>query len=134
MFKVNLFTFLLVLGMSVQNVYADETSSALQKNQDCLKNQNCDFSKTDVGKMIDQKVFEIAGGNTKRKQELYSLAADVLPTLAQQANGDPTKMQAIMGKAQADPKSFLNSLSPETQTKIKNMAKALKNQAPENTP
>ena len=42
-------------------------------------------------------------------------------------------MQAVMRKAQAGPNSFLNSLSPEIQAKIKNMAQALK-KTPEKTP
>ena len=63
------------------------------------------------------------------KQELYNIAADVMPILVQQAGEDPTKMQAILLKAQADPVSFLNSLPPEIQVKIKNAANAVeKNQ------
>src|SRR5450631_638462 len=100
MFKINLFVSLLVVGMSFQNVYADDMSSALQKTQDCLRNQNCDPAKTGVGKVADQKALKAVGGNASNKQELYNIAADVMPILVQQAGGDPTKMQAIMLKAQ----------------------------------
>jgi len=54
-----------------------------------------------------------------------------MPILVQQAGEDPTKMQAILLKAQADPVNFLNSLPPEIQVNIKNAANAVdKNQAP----
>ena len=129
MFKVNLFVSLFIVGMSFQNVNADDISSALQKTQDCLRNQNCDPAKTGVGKAADQRALGAVGGNASIKQELYNIAADVMPILVQQAGDDPTKMQAILLKAQVDPVSFLNSLPPEIQEKIKNAQNALeKNQ------
>ncbi|MBL6986839.1 MAG: hypothetical protein ISR72_07345 [Methylobacter sp.] len=119
MFKVNLFVLLLVVGMSFQNVYAeDDTGSALQKTQDCLRNQNCDAAKTDAGKAANQKALAAVGGNAENMQELYNISADIMPLLLQQADGDPAKMQAIMLKAQTDPEGFLNSLSPEIQAMI----------------
>ncbi|WP_340124324.1 hypothetical protein [Methylobacter svalbardensis] len=133
MLKLNLFATLLVVSMSFQNVCADDDiSSALQKTQDCLRNQNCDSMKTNTGMEADQKALEAVGGNAK--QELYNIAADVLPILIQQTEGDPKKMEAMMLKAQTDPESFLNSLPPDMQAKIKNVANGLKNQAPSQTP
>ncbi|MGZ4976217.1 MAG: hypothetical protein ACXV8O_03610 [Methylobacter sp.] len=130
MFKVNLLVFLLVAGMSFQNAYADDASSALQKTQDCLRNQNCDAATTEIGRDADQKALEAVGGNAHDKQELYNISADIMPLLLQQAGGDPEKMQAIMLKAQTDPESFLNSLSPEIRAKIKNASIAIeKNRA-----
>jgi len=129
MFKVNLFVSLLIVGMSFQNVNADDISSALQTTQDCLRNQNCDPSKTDVGKAADQRALGAVGGNASIKQELYNIAADVMPILVKQTGEDPAKMQAILLKAQADPVNFLNSLPPEIQVKIKNASNAVeKNQ------
>jgi len=129
MFKVNLFVSLFIVGMSFQNVNADDVSSALQKTQDCLRNQNCDPANTGAGKAADQRALGAVGGNASIKQELYDIAADVMPILVQQAGEDPTKMQAILLKAQADPVNFLNSLPPEIQVKIKNTANAVeKNQ------
>ena len=129
MIKVNLFVSLLIVGMSFQNVNADDVSSALQKTQDCLRNQNCDPAKTVTGKVADQKALGVVNGNAINKQALYDIAADIMPILVQQAGEDPTKMQAILLKAQADPVNFLNSLPPEIQMKIKNTADAVeKNQ------
>ena len=129
MFKVKLFVLLFIAGMSFQNVYADDINSALQKTQDCLRNQNCDPAKTVIGRVADQKALGVVNGNAINKQALYDIAADIMPILVQQAGEDPTKMQAILLKAQADPVNFLNSLPPEIQMKIKNTANAVeKNQ------
>ncbi|MCK9620955.1 MAG: hypothetical protein M0R47_10520 [Methylobacter sp.] len=130
MFKVNLLVFLLAVGMSVQIVYADDMSSALQKTQDCLRNQNCDAARTEAGIAANQKALEAVGGNARDMQELYNISADIMPILEQQAGGDPVKMQALMLKAQTDPEGFLNSLSPEIRAMIKNVSNAVeKNQA-----
>ena len=123
MFKFNQFLFLLVIGLAWQNVYAeDDTVSALQKTQDCLRNQTCDAAKSSAGQAADQKALEAVGGNANNKQELYNISADIMPTLIQQTGGDPEKMQALMLKAQTDPEGFFNSLSPDAQAKIKNIA------------
>ncbi|MEI6707060.1 MAG: hypothetical protein WCK96_07985 [Methylococcales bacterium] len=123
MFKFNQFLFLLVIGLAWQNVYAeDDTVSALQKTQDCLRNQTCDAAKSSAGQAADQKALEAVGGNANNKQELYNISADIMPMLIQQTGGDPEKMQALMLKAQTDPEGFFNSLSPDAQAKIKNIA------------
>jgi len=118
MSKIILCVFVLAAGMSGQDIYADDAvSSALQKTQDCLRNQDCDAAATDAG-------------NAHDKQELYNISADIMPLLVRQAGGDPVKMQNLMLKAQTDPESFLNSLSPGLKEKIKNIANELdKNQA-----
>jgi len=123
MFKLNQFVFLLVIGLAWQNVYAeDDTVSALQKTQDCLRNQTCEAAKSSAGQAADQKALEAVGGNAANKQELYNISADIMPMLIQQTGGDPEKMQALMLKAQTDPEGFFNSLSPDAQAKIKNIA------------
>ena len=120
---------LVIVGMSFQNVNADDISSALQTTQDCLRNQNCDPAKAGIGKAADQRALGAVGGNASIKQELYDIAADVISILVQQAGEDPIKMQAILLRAQTDPVSFLNSLPTEIQEKIKNAADAVeKNQ------
>jgi hypothetical protein len=126
MFKLNQFVCLLVIAMSVQNVYAeDDTVSALQKTQDCLRNQTCEAAKSNAGQAADQKALEAVGGNASNKQELYNISADIMPILIQQTGGNDEKMQALMLKAQTDPEGFLNSLPPDAQAKIKNLANAV---------
>jgi len=131
MFKFNLFVSLLVMGIGSQILYADDDmNSAMRQTVDCLRNQNCDPATTGAGKAADLKALEAVGGDAGEKQELYNIAADIMPFLVQQTGGDPGKMQAIMLKAQTDPEGFINSLPAEIQAKIKNAAIAVeKNQA-----
>jgi hypothetical protein len=127
MFKVKLVVFIFIMGLSLQNIHADETiNSALQQTQECLRNQNCESAKTDAGKMADHNALDAVGGNALNKQALYNISADIMPTLEKQAGGDPAKLQAIILKAQADPEGFLNSLPPELLAKIKNVANTIK--------
>lgn len=128
MSKIRLGVFLLVAGMSLQNVSADEaTNPALEKTQTCLRSQNCDSAKTDAGKEVDQKALDAVGGSSGSKQELYNISSDIMPILVQQADGDPMKLQAIVMKAQTDPEGFLNSLPPAVQAKIKGTASTVEN-------
>jgi hypothetical protein len=123
MFKVKLRVCLLAVGVSFQNGYADDNAnSALLKTQDCLRNQTCESINTDAGKAADLKALEAVSGNGGAKQALYNISADIMPILEKQAGGDALKMQEIMLKAQADPVEFLNSLPPDVQTKIKDIA------------
>jgi hypothetical protein len=121
--KVTQFIFLLCLVVSFQVVYAEEdTNTALQKTQDCLRNQNCESAKTPQGQAADQKALEAVGGNVQDKQQMYNISADIMPILMQQTGGDQQKMQVLMLKAQTDPEGFFNSLSPDAQAKIKSLA------------
>jgi len=98
---------LLVLALSFQQANADRRSSALQETQDCLRKQNCDSATNDAGIAADRKVLDSLDGDASKKQELYDISADVLPVLVQQAGGDPTKMLAILEKAQNNPEDFM---------------------------
>jgi hypothetical protein len=97
-------------------------SSALRQTQDCLRNQNCDAANTHAGNAAAQKAWESVGGNSANNQALYNIAAEIVPILVQQSDGDPAKMQTILMKAETDPESFVNSLPLEIQEKIKNVA------------
>jgi hypothetical protein len=123
MINVTQFIFLLCLAASFQVVHAeDESNTALQKTQDCLRNQNCESAKTPQGQAADQKALEAVGGNIQDKQQMYNISADIMPILMQQTGGDQQKMQVLMLKAQTDPEGFFNSLSPDAQAKIKSLA------------
>lgn len=125
MFKAIFIAPMLALAMSFQLVHADDASLALQETQDCLRKQNCGPATTDAGKAADRKVLDALGGDANKKQELYDISADILPILVQQADGDPTKMQAILEKAQNKPEEFLKLLPLELQNRIKIAATGL---------
>ena len=116
----------LAITVSFQNVSADDDiNTALQKTQECLKNQNCDSAKTTAGQAANQKALDAVAGDASNQQELYNIAADIMPFLIEQTGGDLEKLQALMLKAQNDPAGFLNSLPADIQAKIKNVAKAV---------
>lgn len=119
MFKLPI---LLAATFFVQDIYADDLTSALQQTQDCLRNQNCAAATTAAGKEADRKLLEAVGGSAGDKQAMYNLSADVMTVLFQQTGGDPAKMQMLLQKAQTDPESFLNSLPPDMKAKIGNIA------------
>jgi hypothetical protein len=125
---LNIKSLLLLLAITVffQNVSADDDiNAALQKTQECLKNQNCDSAKTAAGQAANQKALDAVAGDASNQQELYNIAADIMPFLIEQTGGDLEKLQALMLKAQNDPAGFLNSLPADIQAKIKNAAKAV---------
>jgi hypothetical protein len=116
--------------MPIQRSFAEnEMDSALQSTQECLKNQNCDAAATGEGKVAAQNALAAVQGNSEKTKELYSISAQLLPILLQQSGGDPTTMQTIVHKAQANPEAFLQSLPADMQARIKKVANDLeKNQ------
>jgi len=116
--------------MPIQSSFAEnEMDSALQSTQECLKNQNCDAAATGEGKVAAQNALAAVQGNSEKTKELYSISAQLLPILLQQSGGDPTTMQTIVHKAQANPEAFLQSLPADMQARIKKVANDLeKNQ------
>src|SRR5437764_573202 len=59
----------------------------------------------------DQQAAQVAGSKAN-KDEIYSISADIMPSLVQKTNGDPKKMQEILDRAKADPEGFAKTLSP----------------------
>ncbi len=79
----------------------DDTKSLLKD-----KKQRDDFIKTDkAAQEVDAKVDALAG-SAKNKQEIYSISADVMEKLTNEAKGDPEKMKQILEMAQKNPKAF----------------------------
>ncbi|MFU8789696.1 MAG: hypothetical protein ACNA7G_11750 [Methylobacter sp.] len=128
MSNITLSIALLAASLFMPTVYADGTmDSALQQTQDCLKKQNCGSANTDAGKAAAQQALNAVDGNPANLQELYSISAEIMPILLQQAGGDPAKMQELMHNAQTNPEAFLNALTEALQAKIKNMAATVEN-------
>lgn len=95
-----------------------------QKRQEALN--------TPEARSADRQVEITALGDNSKKQEMYSLAAALLPWLAQQAAGDPNKMAEIMQKFQSDPQSFFNSIPEEQRNKIRALASEIEAQQKSN--
>jgi hypothetical protein len=66
------------------------------------------FIKTDKNaKAADDKV-EALTGKGANKDEVYGISAEVMDKLTKSTNGDPAKMQEILGEAAKDPEAFYN--------------------------
>ncbi|AGH95807.1 hypothetical protein [Pseudobdellovibrio exovorus] len=126
-----------VLGLSPFHVLAQEplnqqaiVAEAQQSLVDPQKRQEA--LNTPEARSADRQVEITALGDNSKKQEMYSLAAALLPWLAQQAAGDPNKMAEIMQKFQSDPQSFFNSIPEEQRNKIRALASEIEAQQKSN--
>lgn len=105
------------------NAYAEldkSSQEALEKTMEQLKNpaqreqalkENPKYKEGESGANL------LVKGDATQKQQIYEMAAEVLQTLVQKANGDPVKMQEIVSKAQKDPGKFMEEYFSEAQKK-----------------
>lgn len=70
----------------------------------------------------DQFLKEVGGAYS---EDIYKLAAQVMQTLALEANGDPNKMEQLLERAKKNPSSFANSFTPEQKDSLKKIAEKL---------
>ena len=70
---------------------------------------------------VDQNVSRLTG-TPENQQAIYKLASQILATQASQANGDITQMKLNNAEAEKNPEAFFNSLSPEQQKAIRDLA------------
>ncbi|MFZ3231200.1 MAG: hypothetical protein WA160_13415 [Pseudobdellovibrio sp.] len=64
---------------------------------------------------LDDEVRKLMGNST---EEMYGVAADIMPVLVAQANGDSKIMSAILNNASRDAAAFLNSMPQHIKTKL----------------
>ncbi len=104
------------------------TLKALQDTQNVLKNPALRAAQPEA-KSPDaqavQKQIEILGGGGANSEAIYGLASDVMADLVKKSAGDPDKMQQILNQALKNPEAFANSLSPQQQQQIRELAKKL---------
>lgn len=63
---------------------------------------------------MDAKVDALAG-SSENKEEIYSIAAQVMDKITAECKGEPTCMQKLLLGAQADPKAFHDKYFDKTQ-------------------
>ena len=79
---------------------------------------------------VDDNVTSLTNGNAEHKEELYSIAADVLSVVTEKAkkpNGevDVEKMKRLMLQYQQDPEAFYKQMTPEQRKRIKALGKKI---------
>lgn len=99
------------------------SQNALRETQNLLKDpvkREAALSHDEATKTAVSNLSQTVG--EQNVNGAYNLSADIFATIVKDSNGDPAKMNEILERAQRDPSSFLKSLSPEQQAKIKEMA------------
>jgi len=78
-------------------------------------------SDAEAGKALNQ-LKQITGNDPKAQAEVNNIASTVFSDMVHKNNGDTVSMHDQLQKALADPKAFMNSLPPEQQKRIRDLA------------
>lgn len=119
-------TLLSVLFFAV-NVFASEDqvySQALKQTQDLMRSSEARKGAitTDSAIAADKAAEITALGDPAAKSEVYNIAADLMPWLVEQSQGDITKMMQLIQEAQKNPQAFLQRMPSAERQKIKNLS------------
>ncbi|MCB0367985.1 MAG: hypothetical protein KDD45_00750, partial [Bdellovibrionales bacterium] len=110
------------------SVYAESVDQdAVKKTQELLKNRESvkEITKKDAkAKNADDLAKQVAGSE-EDTQELYNIAAEVLPTLLKMNNNDPEKAATALAEYSKNPEKFLSKLPKETRDKIKALSQKI---------
>ena len=106
---------------------------ALRKTQDMLRSPAArgDAVRADPKARAANQRVESLGRSPKNTQRMYEISADVLGEVTARGGGDPARMNQVVEQAQRDPAAFLQSLPPEQQAAIKQLAEELAREHPE---
>jgi len=131
MFNVRfLFIFsLLVFPLSVQAELNKQQERALLKTQQLLRNPQKRMKAISSSKEATQAHQRAASllGSEANVDKAYDMAAIMLKSIAEEAGGDPVKMQQILNKAKTDPSALADRMPAEFKSLLKNMAKEIEN-------
>jgi hypothetical protein len=101
---------------------------ALTQTQNLLKDseqRNAVVKQSEGAKKADEVASTVSIGDANAKNSIYEIAADVMPWLISQTEGDPAKMLLLLENAKKDPKAFFNSLPEVERKKIQNLGNFL---------
>lgn len=109
------------------NVFAFEDevyTNALQQTQNLLRNSETRKGaiNNEPAKSADKAAEITALGDPAAKSEVYNIAADLMPWLVEQSQGDPAKMLQLIQEAQKNPQAFLQKMPSAERQKIKNLS------------
>ncbi len=119
--------FLTVLLLSNVSFGFDDQAyqEALSKTQNLLRNSKERQGALDTkeAKSADNVAEITALGDPAAKDQVYNIAADLMPWLVAQTEGDPKKMMEIIAEAQKNPQAFLQKLPEAERKKIGNLTR-----------
>lgn len=102
----------------------DPDLDAMIQTQNLMRNAN-DRQKalnTEEARAADRNAGITALGNTANKDEIYSIAADLMPWLLEQSQGDPAKMAQLMQQFQQNPRAFFDRVPASQRARISALA------------
>ncbi len=109
----------------------DEQSyqEALSKTQNLLRDSNARQGALDTKEAheADKLAETTALGDPSAKNQVYNIAADLMPWLVAQTSGDPAKMMQLIMEAQKNPQAFLEKLPESERKKISNLSRFIEN-------
>lgn len=125
-----MFAFLCLLSQTAFALDKDD-EAALRDTQKLLGDQAAlkAFTKDnpDAAKALDQ-TKELTKGNPQQQAELNNISSSIFADMVKNNNGDSAAIQNQLQQALKDPSSFLNSLSPEQQARIRGLASEIDKQ------
>jgi hypothetical protein len=99
--------------------------AALADTQDLLKNQArlSEFTKgnPDAAGALD-KIKQLTNNDPKKQDELKAISSDIFASLTNNTSGNDAAMMGKLQEGLRDPASFMRSLTPAQQARIKAMA------------
>lgn len=122
--KKMIFLSVLFFGTNVFSLEDELYNNALQQTQNLLKNSEARKGaiNTEPAKAADKTAEITALGDPAAKNEVYNIAADLMPWLVEQSQGDPLKMMQLIQEAQKNPQAFLQRMPASERQKIKNLS------------
>jgi hypothetical protein len=122
--------FVFAFAISANAAGPDAASvSALTDTQNMLQTpaqRNKVISNNPTAQTVDSQVKALTG-NDQTANELYTISGKVLEDLVKETGGDPVKMMEIMNKAQTNPESLMDHLSPENKAAIHSVSQTIDN-------
>lgn len=76
-------------------------------------------------KKADNAAKKAMGGDAEKTDELYGIAASLLPWIMKESEGDPTKANTLLMEAAKDPKKFLQRIPASERAKIDALAEKM---------
>ena len=121
-------TILLILSISLmslaQNPLDEHTQFGVTETQKVLiepEKRKETFGDPNAAK-ANQDLQKLTGGDVVIDQEIWELAADLMPMLAGEGDGDPTAMLKFLDDMKRNPASMAGKFSPEQRAKLKAIA------------
>lgn len=104
-------------NLSAEDQAALKDTQALLKNPAALKGLVGDDERAALA-----AIENLTKGTPGADGKIYDVSSEIFASIVKKANGDSAEIQRLLLEAQANPKKFMESLSPEQQAKIRAVA------------